>query len=205
MSNYSNSTSTKKFVIKDPEAPITPAQTWKINDLMKKHSVEPLVQAHIIVDLPTMTKGTASNTITMLLTKPLLGTPAPAAAYDKPQAPVLVAKVEPWINWKTIEDKVYVGGSEKVYKVQTKKNGYKEIRRLTKNYKGEPSYTITNMLIAMKDIQDGGRLLTKEEAHAFGKDTNWCMCCGRKLTADVSVALSVGPICIKKMGWDALA
>jgi hypothetical protein len=45
------------------------------------------------------------------------------------------------------------------------------------------------------------RLLTEDEAKAFGRQHSLCICCTRDLDDDRSLAAGYGPVCAANMGW----
>lgn len=45
------------------------------------------------------------------------------------------------------------------------------------------------------------RLVTEQEAHAFGSLHNWCVNCGLAIEDDRSIAAGYGPVCADNNGW----
>lgn len=83
-----------------------------------------------------------------------------------------------------------------VFKVKTNQNsGFRYASILTKHSDG--SHTWEYMKGAVSKLQINTKL-TKEAAAEFGALYGTCICCLRTLDNDESIALGIGPICLKK-------
>ena len=163
-------------------APITEPQRKYLKDLMTGKIVDAKDRAFALAGLNSMTKKEASAKITEL--KPLSWLPK---VVEVKEAPVKLGQG------------VYVGGSGAVYVFKMRKN-WMNVRKVIYGHKKGLMVEVSRFM-ATKDINDGGHLMTLDEATLVGKNYSFCVCCGRELTDPKSVAANIGPICVKKFGW----
>jgi len=83
-----------------------------------------------------------------------------------------------------------------VFKVKTNQNsGFRYASMLTKHADGSHSWEYAKGAISKLQINTK---LTQEAAAQFGALYGCCICCLRTLDNDESIALGIGPICLKK-------
>ena len=92
---------------------------------------------------------------------------------------------------------------EAVYRVEpSKSSGNLYAKRLMEGASASDwgwSYERGAIYAIATAVADGtGRRLTEAEASEYGKLTGRCVCCGRLLTDSNSIALGIGPVCIKR-------
>jgi hypothetical protein len=80
----------------------------------------------------------------------------------------------------------------------TTQNGYLAMRRLViEDGVGGLEYWKGGVNI----VRATGTLLTQEEASSLGKTYGFCVCCGRDLSEDTSLAVGYGATCAGNNGW----
>lgn len=81
----------------------------------------------------------------------------------------------------------------------TTQNGHIGIRRLVVHEDGTGSLEYWKGGVSI--VRASGTLLTQEEASSLGKLYGFCVCCGRDLSEDTSLAVGYGPVCADNNGW----
>ena len=81
----------------------------------------------------------------------------------------------------------------------TTQNGYLAMRRLVVH--GECSGSLEYWKGGVNIVRATGTLLTQEEASSLGKLYGFCVCCGRPLSEDTSLAVGYGSTCADNNGW----
>lgn len=115
-----------------------------------------------------------------------------------------------------LSEGVYLADTGTIYKVYTTQNdrlGAKVLTitegagpwddRLGRNRDAGSFEYVPGLLARVRDMvtMRTARLLTQEEAAAFGKLHGFCSCCGRDLDDDRSLAVGYGPVCAGHRGW----
>ena len=81
--------------------------------------------------------------------------------------------------------------------VSLSRNGGKQCLVIDEDGKGGLSYWVGGGTI----VRTTGSLLTQEEATALGKLHGFCVCCGKSLSEDQSLAVGYGETCAGNNGW----
>lgn len=81
----------------------------------------------------------------------------------------------------------------------TTQNGYLAVRRLVIHEDGKGSLEYWKG--GLSTVRATGAPLTAEEASELGKTYGFCICCGKELSEDTSLAVGYGLTCAGNNGW----
>ena len=140
-------------------------------------------------DVSRMTTGEASQYINSLLAMPKV---ASASASSASAPGVDVPKVG-----------MYHGPAGRIFRVYLgQQSGRNLVKQLVSDGEGTGGYTWQYVGSALTLAKQGKivRPMTLDEAVKFGKMTQTCVCCGRRLDDPKSVDAGIGPVCAQKFG-----